>query len=129
MISYLLKRNKSERTVRRIFRAHAHPTNWSEGRFYLYVKKIKESVTHYVNEGVLPCFMEIHEPNCELYSYEEQHFYMKVCRIAIRSFLHNDAVIISLTSARMSHAKRNTHLVARDALLRKFLQLAQQTVS
>ena len=82
------------------------------------MKKIKESVTHYVNEGVLPCFMEIHEPNCELYSYEEQHFYMKVCRIAIRGFLHNDAVIISLTSARraLQHAGFivMTHVIAQS---------------
>jgi len=70
------------------------------------MKKIKESNTHYVNENAILKFMEIHEPKCELYEYEEQLFYMKVSRIAIINFLQDDAVLVSLTSNRMSHAKR-----------------------
>ena len=70
------------------------------------MKKIKESITHYVNENVILKFMEIHEPKCELYGYDEQLFYMKVSRIAIVKFLQDDAVLISLTSNRMSQAKR-----------------------
>ena len=90
------------------------------------MKKIKESITHYVNENLLLKFLEIHEPKCELYDYDEQLFYMRVARIAILKFLEDDAILISLTSNRMSEAKRKIHLIARDALHRKFIELCKQ---
>ena len=111
--------------VKKMFDSLPHDPSWTVKRFYLYMKKIKESVTHYVNENVILKFLEIHEPKCELYSYDEQEFYMKISRIAIIRFLDDDAVLISLTSNRMSEAKRKIHLVARDALLRKFIELCR----
>ena len=45
---------------------------------------------------------------------------MKVARIGIVNFLQDDAVLISLTSNRMSEAKREIHLIAREALLKRF---------
>lgn len=50
---------------------------------------------------------------------------MKVCRIAVRSFLSNDAVINALISARMDVKKRKTHLIARQALEKKFIDLCR----
>ena len=126
MISYLLKKIKSQKLVKKIFNALPHDASWTEKKFYLYMKKIKESITHYVNENVILKFLEIHEPKCDLYDYDEQLFYMKVSRIAIIQFLESDAILISLTSNRMSEAKREIHLIARDALLRKFKDLCQQ---
>ena len=126
MISYLLKKSKSQKLVKRLLEFLPHEASWTERKFYLYMKKIKESVTHYVNENVILKFLEIHEPKCELYSFEEQLFYMRICRIAILRFLENDAILISLTSNRMSEAKREIHLIARDALLRKFKQICRE---
>jgi len=120
MISFILKKIKSHKLVKRMFDVLPHDPKWTEKRFYFYMKKIKESITHYVNENVILKFMEIHEPKCELYSYDEQLFYMKVARIGIVNFLQDDAVLISLTSNRMSEAKREIHLIAREALLKKF---------
>ena len=48
---------------------------------------------------------------------------MKVCRIAVMHFLESDAVLISLTSSRMSQSKREMHLIARDALRRRMLEI------
>lgn len=126
MVSYLMKKIKSEKLVKKIFDRVPHEPNWTVKKFYLYMKKIKESITHYVNENVILKFLEIHEPKCELYDYEEQQFYMKVSRIAIMKFLDDDAVLISLTSNRMSEVKRKIHLIARDALFRKFRELCHQ---
>jgi hypothetical protein len=124
MMSFLLKKNKSQRLMGKLFDYYPHSARWTQNKFYLYMKKIKDSISHYVNESVIQYFFQVHEPKCEIYEEEEQQFYMKLCRIAIVTFLRNDAIIISLTSTRMSEAKRKTHLVARDALLRKFIQLA-----
>ena len=126
MISYLLKKIKSQKLVKKIFSTLPHDPSWTQKKFYLYMKKIKESITHYVNENVILKFLEIHEPKCELYDYDEQLFYMKVSRIAIIKFLEDDTVLISLTSNRMSEAKRRIHLIARQALLNKFKELCRQ---
>ena len=112
--------------MKRIFNSLPHDESWTEKKFYLYMKKIKESITHYVNENVILKFLEIHEPKCELYDYDEQLFYMRVSRIAIIKFLEEESVLISLTSNRMSESKRQIHLIARDALFRKFTELCRQ---
>lgn len=125
MMSFLLKKNKSQKLINRLFNFYPHSSACTPNKFYLYMKKIKDSISHYVNESVIQYFFQVHEPKCEIYLEEEQQFYMKLCRIAIVTFLTNDAIIISLTSTRMSEAKRKTHLIARDALLRKFLELAR----
>jgi hypothetical protein len=72
---------------------------------------------HYIDENSIRNFFRIHEPNCQIYSYLEQMYYMKVCRIAIYIFLKNEITLVCLTSKRMSQAKRKDHLIARDALL------------
>ena len=51
---------------------------------------------------------------------------MKVCRIVNLSFLRNEITLISLTSKRMSQAKRKIHLIARDALAEKFVELCHE---
>lgn len=125
MMSFLLKKNKSLKLIAKLFDRYSHDPSWTANKFYLYMKKIKDSISHYVNESVIQYFFQVHEPKCEIYQEEEQQFYMKLCRIAIITFLRNDAIIISLTSTRMSEAKRKTHLIAREALLKKFLELAR----
>lgn len=50
---------------------------------------------------------------------------MNVCRVAVMDFLNNDAILISLTSSRMSETKREMHLIAREALLRKILEVGR----
>ena len=126
MMSFLLKRSKSQKLINKLFDFYPHASSCTAHKFYLYMKKIKDSVSHYLNESVIQYFFQVHEPKCEIYSLEEQQFYMKLCRIAIVTYLRNDAIIVSLTSTRMSEAKRKTHLIAREALLKKFLQLANQ---
>jgi hypothetical protein len=125
MMSFLLKKNKSQKLINKLISRYAQEPSWTSNKFYLYMKKIKDSISHYVNESVIQYFFQIHETKCEIYKEEEQQFYMKLCRIAIVTFLRNDSIIISLTSTRMSESKRKTHLVAREALLRKFLELAR----
>jgi hypothetical protein len=51
---------------------------------------------------------------------------MKLCRIVALTFLRNDSIIVSLTSARMGKSKRVSHLIAREAVLRKFLEMARE---
>jgi hypothetical protein len=125
VLSFLLKPSKSGALLRRILARTAHPGECSSGRFYQYSRKIRESITHFVNEAIFLRFLEIHEPNCELYSLEEQLFYMGVCRTLALTFLRNEVRLIALTSKRMSHAKREIHLVARQALVDKFLQVCR----
>lgn len=60
MISYLLKPSKSSRLVQRLFSILPRPSICSVARYFQYVKKIRESVTHYVNESVFLQFLEIH---------------------------------------------------------------------
>lgn len=127
MMSFLLKRGKSEKLVGRLLRKFGGE-GWSVSRFYQYMRKIKESVTHYLNETILPYFMQIHEPNCDIYPMEEQLLFMRVCRAALLSFLRSDAVLNALTSARMSTPKRTTHLIARHAILQKFNELAHHAL-
>lgn len=66
-------------------------------------------------------FLEIQEQNYNIFSLEEQKFYLKVSRIAVRSFLANDAVINCLISSRIHGNKRKTHLIATEALEKKFI--------
>ena len=49
MISFILKKIKSHKLVKKMFDTLPHDPNWTEKRFYFYMKKIKESITHYVN--------------------------------------------------------------------------------
>ena len=125
ILSFVLKKNKSGRVVRRALEHLPRQEGWGEARFYLYMKRIKEAKTHYLDEGAVQRLVEIQEPSCEIYPLEEQEFYMQVCRIAVLFFLDNDAILISLTSSRMSRPKREMHLIARDALIRKIRQLAR----
>lgn len=60
MISYLLKPSKSARLVQRLFSILPHHSVCSVSRYFQYVKKIRESITHYVNESVFLQFLEIH---------------------------------------------------------------------
>jgi hypothetical protein len=69
MISYLLKPSKSMRIVQRLFARLPHREESTQAKYFQYVKKIKESITHYVNESVFLQFLEIHEPNCDLYTF------------------------------------------------------------
>ena len=125
MMSFLLKRSKSEQLIDKLFCTLPHPEEWTSNKFYLYMRKIKDSACHYLDHTALRYFFQVHEPECEIYSAEEQEFYMKVCRISIISFLRNDAIIVTLTSLRMGEAKRKNHLIAREALLRRFLELGR----
>ena len=70
MVSFIMKKIKSHKLVKKMFDVLPHDPKWTEKKFYFYMKKIKESITHYVNENVILKFMEIHEPKCELYSYD-----------------------------------------------------------
>ena len=126
MISYVLKKNKSGKVVKRMFGTLPRQPNWTEKRFYYYMKRIKEAKTHYLDENNLSRFFEIQEPSCEIYPLEEQQFYMKVCRIAVLNFLDNDAILISLTSSRMSESKREMHLIARKALRELMMEIGAQ---
>lgn len=125
ILSFLYKKIKSEKTLTKIFEVLPHDPDWTTQKFYLYMKRIKDSVATYVNEKVIIKFLEIQEAKCELYSYEEQLFYLKVCRMAIMKFLKDDAVLLCMTSSRMSEAKRKAHLMARQALLREFTRLCR----
>lgn len=49
MISFVLKKTKSQKLINKLFKSLKHDEAWNEKKFYLYMKKIKESVTHYVN--------------------------------------------------------------------------------
>jgi hypothetical protein len=52
---------------------YSHPSQCSVGRFYHYMRKIKDSIgQHYLNESVIKHFFKIHEPKFEIYSEEEQ---------------------------------------------------------
>lgn len=57
MVSYLMKKIKSEKLVKKIFDRLPHDSKWTVKKFYLYMKKIKESITHYVNENVILKFL------------------------------------------------------------------------
>jgi hypothetical protein len=90
------------------------------------MRRIKDAVPHFVTESLFEKFLQIHEQNYATIALEEQEFYLKVCRIAVRRFLANDAVINALTSLRMDASKRMTHLVAREALEKKFMERCRQ---
>jgi hypothetical protein len=124
-MSFLFKKNKSGKLIAQLFSLYPHGAGWTAGKFYQYMRKIRDSVCHYVNEGIIRHFFQIHEPKCEIYCEAEQEYYMKLCRIAVLAFLRSDAIIVSLTSARMAKSKRLSHLIARDAVLRKFMEMAR----
>jgi hypothetical protein len=48
-MSFLLKKNKSQRLIRRLFDFYPHSLACTANKFYLYMKKIKDSISHYVN--------------------------------------------------------------------------------
>jgi hypothetical protein len=127
VLSYLLKPSKSGAMLQVLLTRLPHSPDCSAGRFYQYARKIRDSITHFVNEAVFLRFLEIHEPNCELYSLGEQLFYMQACRTLVLAFLRNEVRLIALTSKRMSQAKRKIHLIAREALASKFLHICRNS--
>lgn len=125
MLSFVEKKHKSEWLIVRLFEKYSHSENWTIAKYYCYMKRMKSSMGHYINENELQAITRIQEPECEIYSSEEQMFYLKICRIAIDYFFKTQSILISLTSNRMSEQKRKAHLVARRALLQRMQQLLQ----
>lgn len=95
-MSFLLKRVKSEKIIRNFFAKLSLPSKCTIARFYLYMRGMRDSFSHYLNEAVLTRFFELQEPNLQVYSYEEQISYMKVCRMAVQHFLANDSLVLTL---------------------------------
>lgn len=50
---------------------------------------------------------------------------MRVARAVIAQFLRRESVLITLTSSRMSSVNRRIHLIGREALLQRFLQMSK----
>lgn len=72
MVSFLQKKKRSQKLINQIFKTYPHDPNWKINKFYLYMRRIKESANNYMNENVLLCLFDIHEPKCEIYPKEEQ---------------------------------------------------------
>jgi hypothetical protein len=125
LMSYLAKLFKSRKIIEHIFRKEKHPAAWTVRRYYNYIKTIKEKSSHYLDESDLRTFFVIQSPRCQVYSLEEQQFYMRVCRILVSYFLRSEVVLISATSTRMNEYNRRIHLVGREVLLKIFGQIAE----
>jgi len=57
LMSFLLKKFKSEKLVAKIYARIAHHSSWKEERFYIYMLRIKDSVSHYVDHSLLANFL------------------------------------------------------------------------
>ena len=113
VLSFLQKKTKSMPYVQKIFAKYEHCETCTIGRFYLYQLKFREKINHYVNEDTLNILNVLHEAECEVYSEEEQRFYLKVCRVIVHHFLNNESAILTLTSKRMNTNKKQDHLKAK----------------
>lgn len=125
LISFLLKKDKCLGVLKGLFVPELLEKGWTPMRLHHYIRKIKDSMSHYVNENTLESFLHIHEPDCNIYTMEEQEFYLKACRVAIAYFLKHESVLVTLTSSRMSAVNRHAHLIARRALEKFFRLLAE----
>jgi len=105
---------------------YPHPANWHLGKFYQYMRRIKDDISHYVDEKVIDYFFRLQDNSANIYESGEQEFYMMITRVAVMHYLRSEATVVSLTSPRMKKEKRGFHLIARRAILKKFREIAQQ---
>lgn len=57
MLSYLFKQSKSQRIVQRLFARFPHGEDITISKYFQYLKKLKETTTHYANESVFYQFL------------------------------------------------------------------------
>lgn len=89
ILSFLIKKNKSQTLISKLFSREPHSEEHTLNKFYQYMKRIRESIAHYVDENVILQFFQIHDPRCDIYEEAEQEFYMRVCRMAISFYLNH----------------------------------------
>ena len=92
-------------------------------RYYTYMYLVKEQTNNYVNVDSLAILNIMQEPECEIYSAEEQQAYMKISRILVHYFLMNEFDAMNLTSKKLKSDKRVDHLKFRRYVLEKFEQM------
>lgn len=107
LISFLCKPIKSGRIVARALKmirrdASQEDADITAEKYYLYVKMIKDSVSHYVTEKALEPFLRMADCSCRIYPFFEQQCYLRVLRTVIASFFRNESILISLTSKKMN---------------------------
>ena len=76
-----------------------------------------------MNEKTLELLNKIHEIGINLFTREEQGFYLKVARILASYFLNHLCPFLIVRSKRIVQEKRIEHLNIRKALLKKISQL------
>lgn len=79
-------------------------------RFYLYQSLLKEKINHYANEESLRYLLKHLEPECVIYSREEQEIYCRVGLTLISFFLREQAALIILNSQRIKCVNKLDHL-------------------
>lgn len=60
MMSLLLKRSKSQKLIDKLFARLPHPAPWTPNKFYLYMRKMRDSTCHYLDQSALRYFFQIH---------------------------------------------------------------------
>ena len=123
VISYLQKKSKSEKMVKRVMKKLGVEEICTIRRFYLYQVLIKDKLNHYINGDSISVLKTIQEPSCTVYSEEEQNLYNKISRILVQHFLSRDYDAIILTSKRVSSFKRKDHLTVRRRILEQLYEI------
>ena len=126
MISFVFQKKRSAVHVSKLLNKEGIECCSLKG-FYGYLSLIKEKINHYVNSDVLFLFTQHQDPDCYIYSEQEQETYLKMSRILIRYFFMNDFETINLTSTKMRSDKRRDHLKMRRTLLGKFNEWLRST--
>ena len=71
MISFVFKKNRSGVCVSKLLSKHGMEGDSSK-RFYGYLSLIREKINNYVNSDVLNLFTQHQDPDCFIYSEQEQ---------------------------------------------------------
>ena len=73
-----------------------------------------------MNIDSLAIFSQMQDPNCHVYSGEEQSAYMKISRILVQYFFTHEFDTINLTSKKMKSNKRIDHLQIKREIMEHF---------
>ena len=117
--AFLFKKKRSGPLVEKLL-AKLNIEGTSSKRYFAYVNLVKEQINNYVNVDSLAILNQMQDPNCVIYSEEEQRTYMKISRILVQYFLMHEFDSINLTSKKMKSDKRIDHLQIKRYVMKKF---------
>jgi hypothetical protein len=94
----------------------------SVGGFYSYQIYLKDNISDFRINDALSAITSFCDPNCTIFSVEEQLFYNKVCRVLINRLLNDHFICDALINSRIKKTTKYDLLLARRAFIQELFQ-------